>query len=194
MTGGQGVSEQDGVSVRIRGSEGWAVRGAILTVMDLSGQQAGHAAAGEDGVAAAGPLPPGTYTAIVTAPGYKPAARTVLVPASGRASLGVITVPRAAGAELPPPGTWSIDPVHSSITIYARHLGLARIRGQVTECSGEIEIAGPVERSAVRARMQAASIDTGSNWSQTLPGGVVVGPVLQVELDIEAVRGDLPGL
>jgi polyisoprenoid-binding protein YceI len=266
-----------GLSARVRGAGGWAVPGAILTVMDASGQQAGHASAGEDGTVATGPLPAGTYTAIITAPGYAPVARTAVVPASGRASLGVVTVERSGEAQLPPAGRWAIDPVHSAITVFARHLGLARIRGRVNEFSGEIEIAEPVEHSTVQARLQAASIDTGSkmrddhlrspdflhveaypviayegtgvtaqgdgrwtvagqltlrgitrsvpltlnylgsgpdqwggtraafhataelnrhdfdvSWSQALPDGVVVGSVLQVELDVEAVLGGLP--
>ena len=154
--------EAPGLSARVRGSDGWAVRGAILTVMDTAGQQAGHAGAGEDGVVATGPLPPGTYTAIITAPGYAPAARTAVVPASGQASLGVITVDRSADVVLPPAGRWTIDPVHSAVTVYARHLGLARVRGRVSDFAGEIQLAEPVERSVVTARLQAASIDTGS--------------------------------
>lgn len=271
--------EARGLSARVRGSDGWAVRGAILTVMDMTGQQAGHAGADADGVVATGPLPAGTYTAIITAPGYAPAARTAVVPPGGQASLGVVTVDRSADVALPPPGKWTIDPVHSSVTIYARHLGLARVRGRVGEFEGWLLIAEPVERSAVQARLQAASIDTGSktrddhlrspdflhvdahpvieyagtgvtprgedrwtvtgeltlrgitrsvpleltylgtgpdpwggtraafrataelnrqdfevSWNQALPDGVVVGSVLQVELDIEAVLGDLPDM
>lgn len=147
---------------QVHGPGGWALHGAILTVVDGSGRQAGHAVAGEDGTVAAGPLPPGTYTAIVTAPGYAPTARTAAVPAGGQARLGAVTLTRSTPVALPPAGTWAIDPVHSSITIHARHLGLARIRGKFTEFSGEIEIAEPVERSAVHARLRAASIDTGS--------------------------------
>ena len=144
--------EARGLSARVRGSDGWAVPGAFLTVMDMTGQQAGHAGADEDGTVIAGPLAPGTYTAIITAPGYTPAARTAVIPASGQASLGVITVDRAADVALPPPGRWTIDPVHSAVTICARHLGLARIRGRVCEFAGEFEITEPVERSGVRAR------------------------------------------
>jgi len=274
---GGGEPPAAGLSAVVHGAGGWPVPGAFLTVMDMAGRQAAHAAAGEDGAVTAGPLEPATYTAIISAPGYAPAARTAVVPASGRASIGVVTVERASGEALPPPGRWSIDPVHSSITVYARHLGLARIRGRVNEFSGQLDITEPPEHSAVRAQLQAASIDTGSklrddhlrspdfldvdthpvigyagdgarargegrwtvtgqltlrgisrsvpldltylgsgpdqwggtraafhavaelnrhdfevSWSQALPDGVVVGPVLQVELDIEAVHGDLP--
>ncbi len=48
------------VEAQVRGTGGWVVRGAILSVMDLSGQQAGHAVAGEEGTVSAGPLAPAT--------------------------------------------------------------------------------------------------------------------------------------
>ncbi|MGH3164613.1 MAG: YceI family protein [Trebonia sp.] len=270
-----------GLSVRLRSKDGWAVKNAILTVTDLSGQQAGRADGGDDGVAATGPLAPGTYTAIVMAPGYEPAARTVVVPLGGTATLGTVTLTRAAGGvELPPPGTWTIDPVHSAVTITARHLGMAGVTGSIGEFSGTIEIGEPVEASTVRAVMRADSIDTGNkvrddhlrspdfldvvsypqieyagtsivpnggdrwtvegsltlhgttkpvpldltylgtspdpwggqraafrataelrrkdfamDWNQVLPtGSVLVGWVMQIALDIEAVEGDLPPL
>jgi polyisoprenoid-binding protein YceI len=270
-----------GLSVRLRSKDGWAVRNAVLTVTDLTGQQAGRADGGEDGLAATGPLSPGTYTAIVMAPGYEPAARTVVVPANGTATLGTVTLVRAAGGvELPPPGKWTIDPVHSAVTITGRHLGMASVTGTIGEFSGAIEIAEPVELSAVHAVMRADTIDTGNkirddhlrsadfldvasypqieysgasvtpvggdrwtvegsltlrgmtkpvpldltylgtspdpwggqraafrataelrrkdfamDWNQVLPtGSVLVGWVMQVTLNIEAVEGDLPPL
>jgi polyisoprenoid-binding protein YceI len=270
-----------GLSVRLRSKDGWAVKNAVLTVTDLTGQQAGRADGGEDGVAATGPLLPGTYTAIVMAPGYEPAARTVVVPASGTATLGTVTLIRAAGGvELPPPGKWTIDPVHSAVTITGRHLGMASVTGTIGEFSGAIEIAEPVELSTVHAVLRADSIDTGNkirddhlrspdfldvasypqieyagasitpiggdrwtvegslalrgttkpvpldltylgtspdpwggqraafrattelrrkdfamDWNQVLPtGSVLVGWVMQVTLNIEAVEGDLPPL
>lgn len=152
-----------GLTARLRSKDGWAVKNAILTVTDLTGQQAGRADGGDDGVAVTAPLPPGTYTAIVMAPGYEPAARTVIVPAGGTATLGTITLSRAAGGvRLPAPGRWTIDPVHSAVTITSRHLGVASVTGSIGEFSGTIEIAEPVESSAVRAVMTADSIDTGN--------------------------------
>jgi polyisoprenoid-binding protein YceI len=267
-----------GLSARLRSKDGWAVRNAVLTVTDLTGQQAARADGGDDGVAITGPLPPGTYTAIVMAPGFEPAARTVVVPASGAATLGTVTLGRAGGAPLPPPGRWTIDPVHSAVTVTARHLGMASVNGSVGDFSGTIEIAEPVELSTVHAVMRADSIDTGNKvrddhmrspdfldvagypqieyagtsvtprsgdrwtvegnltlrgttkpvpldltylgtspdpwggqraafrataelrrrdfameWNQVLPGGsLLVGWVMQITLDIEAVEGDLP--
>jgi polyisoprenoid-binding protein YceI len=150
-----------GVTARVRSRDGWAVRHAVLTVTDLTGRQAARADGDDDGLAVTGPLAPGTYTAIVMAPGYVPAARTALVTASGSATLGPVTLDRA-GADLPPPGRWTIDPANSSVTITARHMGLASVSGFINEFSGTIEIAEPAERSTVRAVMQADSIDTGN--------------------------------
>jgi polyisoprenoid-binding protein YceI len=151
-----------GVTARVRSKDGWAIRNAVLTVTDLTGSQAARADGDDDGLAVTGPLPPGTYTAIVMAPGYTPAARTAVVTASGSATLGAVTLDRAAGVDLPPPGRWTIDPANSSITITARHMGLSSVSGFINEFSGTIEIAEPVERSTVRAVMQADSIDTGN--------------------------------
>lgn len=152
-----------GLTARLRSKDGWAVKNAILTVTDLTGQQAGRADGDDDGVVATAPLPPGTYTAIVMAPGYEPAARTVVVPAGGTATLGTITLNRAAGGvDPPPPGKWTIDPVHSAVTITARHLGVASVAASIGEFSGAIEIAEPVESSTVRAVMRADSVDTGN--------------------------------
>lgn len=151
-----------GVTARVRSKDGWAVRNAVLTVTDLTGAQAARADGDDDGLAVTGPLTPGTYTAIVMAPGYGPAARTTVVTASGAATLGTVTLDRAAGVDLPPPGRWTVDPANSSITITARHMGLASVSGFINEFSGTIEIADPAERSTVRALMQADSIDTGN--------------------------------
>ena len=153
---------QGGVTARVRSRDGWAVRGAVLTVTDLAGSQAARAEGDDDGRLVSGPLAPGTYTAIVMAPGYSPAARTAVVTPGGSA-LGTVTLDRAGGAELPPPGRWSVDPVHSLIQVTARHMGLASITGRFSEFSGTVEIGEPVERSVVQAQLKAASIETGSS-------------------------------
>lgn len=157
-----GAAAAAGVTARVRSKDGWAVRNAVLTVTDFAGSQAARAEADDNGLAVTGPLAPGTYTAIVMAPGYAPAARTTIVTASGSATLGTITLDRAAAVDLPPPGRWTIDPAHSTITITARHMGLASVKGVINEFSGTIDIAEPVESSAVQARMRADSIDTGN--------------------------------
>jgi polyisoprenoid-binding protein YceI len=151
-----------GVTARVRSKDGWAVRGAVLTVTDLTGQQVARADGDDGGLAVTGPLPPGTYTAIVIAPGYQPVARTVVAAADSAAMLGTITLDRTGDVPLPPPGRWTIDPAHSSVTVTARHMGMASISGSIAEFSGTLEIAEPIEWSAVQARMRADSIDTGN--------------------------------
>ena len=154
------------VTARVQSRDGWPVHGAVLTVTDLSGRQAARADGDDEGQLAAGPLAPGTYTAIVMAPGYAPAARTAVV-TTGGAMLGTVTLDRAAGADLPPPGRWTIDPAHSSIQITARHMGLATVTGHFGEFSGSFEIAEPVDRSVVQAQLKAASIGTGNAMRNT---------------------------
>lgn len=157
-----GKAPPGGVTARVQSRDGWAVRGAVLTVTDLTGNQAARAEGDDEGRVSTGPLAAGTYTAIVMAPGYGPAARTAVVTPSG-AALGPVILDRAAGTELPPPGRWTIDPAHSAIQISARHMGLASVTGHFGEFSGTIEIAEPAERSVVQAQIKAASIDTGSS-------------------------------
>ncbi|XVQ11950.1 YceI family protein [Spirillospora sp. CA-255316] len=156
------MDDARGLRGTVRTRDGWAVRHAIVTVTDLAGRQAARIQAGEDGRFAGDPLPAGTYTAIVTAMGYQPTASTLIVPSSGTADLGALTLARAGGAELPPPGPWTIDPVHSSVAAVAQHLGLSSVRGRFGTFEGRIDIAEEVERSRVTARIDAASIDTGN--------------------------------
>lgn len=151
-----------GVSVEVQTSDDWPIPDAVVTVIDMAGTQVARATTNERGHATTSPLPPAAYTAIVTAPGYTPAARTAIVTASGSASLGVVVLPRVAGADLPSPGTWTIDPVHSKVMVTARHMGLASIRGWLRDLSGTIEVADPIERSTVQVEIQAESVDTGN--------------------------------
>ncbi len=64
--------------------------------------------------------------------------------------------------ELPPPGTWTLDPAHSSVGAVAQHLGISSVHGRFTEFGGHIEIAEDLEKSRVEAVITAASIDTGN--------------------------------
>ena len=156
------MSQAEGVHALVRTGDGWAVQHAVLTVTDLSGNQVARAGADQDGNVATDMLPAGTYTAILTAAGYAPVARTAMVTQGGSAPLGTITLNRVGGVELPPPGTWTIDPVHSWINVAARHLGMSSVRGRFDEFSGSIQVAHPVENSSVVAVIQSSSIDTGN--------------------------------
>ena len=57
-------------------------------------------------------------------------------------------------------GTWDIDPVHSDISITARHFGVSKVRGSFHEFSGEIVTTENPLESSVNATIKAASIDT----------------------------------
>jgi polyisoprenoid-binding protein YceI len=162
MNPGSPSESRRGVSAQARTTDGWPVPSAVLTVTDSGGTQVARAAADEDGRLVTEPLVPGNYTAILTAGGFAPLARTAVVTASGSAVLGVLSLARVGGENLPDPGVWTIDPAHSQISVSARHMGIASVRGRFTEFSGQIGVARPVERSGVTAVIQAASIDTGN--------------------------------
>ncbi|MCK7627498.1 YceI family protein [Streptomyces sp. RS10V-4] len=152
-----------GVRAQVRTRDGWAVQHAVLTVTDMTGAQVLRATADEDGaVRSAEPLAAGPYTVIVTAVGYAPVASSAIVTASGRMDIGTVVLARQGGVELPPPGPWTIDPMHSSVAAVAQHLGISSVHGRFTEFSGRIDIAEDVEKSRVEAVIKAASIDTGN--------------------------------
>ncbi|PLW69052.1 hypothetical protein GQS52_13230 [Streptomyces sp. SCUT-3] len=158
--GGNGSAP--GISARILTKDGWAVQHAVLTVTDAAGAQVSRTPADPDGTVRTAPLPPGAYTVIVTAVGYAPAAATAVVPASGTARVGTVVLSRLGGTQLPPPGTWTIDPAHSSVGAVAQHLGISSVHGRFPRFAGRIEIGGTPEESSVSAAVEAASIDTGN--------------------------------
>ncbi|MFF4604036.1 YceI family protein [Streptomyces sp. NPDC001339] len=152
-----------GVRAQVRTRDGWAVQHAVLTVTDMTGTQVLRATADEEGtLRTAQPLPAGPYTVIVTAVGYAPAASSAIVTASGRMDVGTVVLARQGGAELPPPGTWTIDPMHSTVAAVAQHLGISSVHGRFADFSGRIEIAEDLSQSRVDATIAAASIDTGN--------------------------------
>jgi polyisoprenoid-binding protein YceI len=65
------------------------------------------------------------------------------------------------GLTVPAPGTFAIDPTHTTVGFVARHLMVSKVRGSFAQVAGEITIAGEPLRSTVEVRIPAASIDTG---------------------------------
>jgi len=59
------------------------------------------------------------------------------------------------------PGTWNIDPVHSSVGFVARHLMVSKVRGRFNKFSGTLTIADDPLKSKVEASADVASISTG---------------------------------
>lgn len=64
-------------------------------------------------------------------------------------------------AALPVAGSYTIDPMHTSIGFEIRHMGLSRVQGRFDDKAGKI-IADPsdLSKSSVSFTAQAASIDT----------------------------------
>jgi polyisoprenoid-binding protein YceI len=71
------------------------------------------------------------------------------------------TYAQPVAVQLPPAGTWEIDPAHSSVTAVAKHMMVAKTRGQFRSFGGTLHIGDSPEASWVEATMDAASIDTG---------------------------------
>jgi polyisoprenoid-binding protein YceI len=63
-------------------------------------------------------------------------------------------------SNLPAPGVYTIDPVHSSFSFVARHLVASKVRGNFSDFAGSITIGETEESSSVEATVQAASITT----------------------------------
>ncbi|MGZ5295518.1 MAG: YceI family protein [Actinomycetota bacterium] len=63
------------------------------------------------------------------------------------------------GVELPPAGTYMIDPAHSSVEFVIRHL-LSKVRGRFTDFSGEVVIGDGLEDSSANVEIVAASVNT----------------------------------
>jgi polyisoprenoid-binding protein YceI len=62
---------------------------------------------------------------------------------------------------LPPAGTYAIDPLHTTVGFVARHLVGSKVRGRFTEFDGSITIGEVPEQSSVWAEASVASVETG---------------------------------
>ena len=58
------------------------------------------------------------------------------------------------------PGTWEVDPSHSSVEFTARHLMVSRVRGRFTSFTGTIQIADDPLQSSLQASVELASVET----------------------------------
>jgi polyisoprenoid-binding protein YceI len=73
-----------------------------------------------------------------------------------------VTAPDATSVEnnLPAPGVYNVDQVHSAVGFIVRHLVASKVRGSFTDFSGVITIGDTPETSSLEAVVQAASITT----------------------------------
>jgi polyisoprenoid-binding protein YceI len=64
------------------------------------------------------------------------------------------------GREVPPPGSWIIDPSHSQVEFMVRHMMISKVRGRFRQFDGRIVIAERPEESRAEVFIDAGSIDT----------------------------------
>lgn len=147
---------------RVLTREGWPVQGASVTLLGVDGAQIARAVTGGDGSFALLGTTAGPATLLVAAPAHEPRATSVVVPAATAWRIGEVRLTRQGGSDVPPPGTWVVDPAHSSISTTAHHLGLSAIHGRFTRFSGVITVDPEVTRSRVEVEIDPASIDTGN--------------------------------
>jgi polyisoprenoid-binding protein YceI len=64
------------------------------------------------------------------------------------------------GVAVPAAGTWTIDPSHSHVGFWVRHLGVTKTRGRFGTFSGTVEIADRPDDSRAEVTIDTASVDT----------------------------------
>jgi polyisoprenoid-binding protein YceI len=65
------------------------------------------------------------------------------------------------GIEIPEPGDWALDPVHTAVEFSARHLMVSKVRGKFTGVSGTIHISDDPLGSWVEVKIDPASVESG---------------------------------
>jgi polyisoprenoid-binding protein YceI len=65
------------------------------------------------------------------------------------------------GVSIPEPGTYALDPAHTTVGFVARHLVVSKVRGSFTDVSGTITVAENPLTSSVDVVIGAASFTTG---------------------------------
>ena len=65
-----------------------------------------------------------------------------------------------AKSTLVPAGTWTVDPVHSTVGFAVKHLGIATVRGKFDEFEGTLEIGEHDESARAYGTVKAVSVNT----------------------------------
>lgn len=60
------------------------------------------------------------------------------------------------------PGTWTLDPSHSTIGFTIRHLGISRVRGRFADVDTRVVVGPDLASTTVEADVDLASVDTGN--------------------------------
>ena len=148
------------LAVRVTTGGGTPCDDAVLTLVSMTGEQIARVEADAEGAVQVDAAEPGTYTMVITAPGFNPEARVAVVSSSGTTRLGSVTLTRVGAAPVPAAGLWTIDPSHSTIAISVRHLGISTVKGRFRDFAGQIEVPENFEHSRMSAVITTASIDT----------------------------------
>jgi polyisoprenoid-binding protein YceI len=67
-----------------------------------------------------------------------------------------------AGAELPAPGRWQIDPGHTEVAFIGRHFMLTKVRGRFTGVTGAIVVAEEPGETTAEVIIDMATVESGS--------------------------------
>jgi len=76
--------------------------------------------------------------------------------------MSTATAPRTGALADLTPGTWTVDPTHSTIGFTARHLMITKVRGTFTDFDGVVTVADEPLESSVVANVRLASVATGN--------------------------------
>lgn len=66
------------------------------------------------------------------------------------------------GTDVPAPGTYVLDPSHTTVGFVARHLMVTKVRGRFEEFEGSITVGDDPLASSAQAAISTASLTTGS--------------------------------
>lgn len=64
------------------------------------------------------------------------------------------------GVRIPEPGTYAIDPAHTTVEFVGRHLMITKVRGRFTDFSGAIVVGQTPEESSVNVSIDTASVES----------------------------------
>lgn len=106
-------------------------------------------------------VPPGTHKLSIAAGGFRRYSTRLQVQVNQRSPLGSIQLTADDSLQLPHPGRYRFDPMHTEIRFVAQHIGLSKIHGRFNEFDGFVEVAPDFERSRIEMSINAASVDTG---------------------------------
>src|SRR5918992_1044103 len=85
-------------------------------------------------------------------------AQSTTAESTRRRHMSTATTAAAPAAVILPAGTWTVDPIHSSVGFEVKHFGISTFRGRFTGYEGTIETGdGTLER--VEGRVDVASVD-----------------------------------